>query len=434
MMTRISALCIGDELLDGRIADKNAAWLGGQVAEHGVDLESVRVVGDDLAKIVRTLEQASLDAELIVISGGLGPTADDITRDAAADWIGADLQLDEEMLQTLARRFAERGYSFTPNNRRQCMFPDGAEILPTQVGTAAGFAVEKNGCRAVFFPGVPSEFQWFVETYIVPEIEQHQNRVRREKLVFYGLGESQLESKLDGIEELAREASARISYRAEYPVIEVNLKTKDDISCVQLRDYILTRIGAWLVSQGDERFAARLGRALVSRDATVTTAESCTAGRVAAKLTEVAGSSKWFERGFLTYANDAKTDMLGVDPEMMSLFGAVSPQTVCQMAAGAKRAAGADYAVATSGIAGPTGGSPEKPVGTVHFALATPEGVWHRHVTFSNRGRARILTASVYSVLSLLLWQLEDRLGEHRINGPFSDEEVWAPKGICIED
>lgn len=158
-MTTISALCIGDELLDGRIADKNAAWLGAQASLKGADLESVRVVGDDLEKIVRTLEQASHDNDVIVVSGGLGPTADDITRDAAAKWIGAELELDEDILETLVRRFAERGYPFTPNNRRQCMFPEGADILQTQVGTAAGFAVEKNGCRAVFFPGVPSEFR-----------------------------------------------------------------------------------------------------------------------------------------------------------------------------------------------------------------------------------------------------------------------------------
>jgi nicotinamide-nucleotide amidase len=433
-MTKLSALCIGDELLDGRIADKNAAWLGARAAEHGSDLESVRIVGDDLDLIVAALEQASRDSDLIVVSGGLGPTADDITRDAAATWVGAELELDEQLLETLERRFAERGYPFTPNNRRQCMFPQGADILQTRVGTAAGFAVEKNGCRALFFPGVPPEFRWFVETYILPKIGQHEGRRHRERLAFYGLGESQLESKLDGIEELAKEVGARVSYRAEYPVIEVNLKAIDEASLDRMRDHVLERVGPWLVAQGDETFAERLGQALLDHEATVTTAESCTAGRVAAKLTEISGSSGWFERGFLTYANDAKTDMLGVKPEILESFGAVSPQTVCQMAAGARAAAGATYAVATSGIAGPTGGTPDKPVGTVHFALATPDGVWHRHVAFSNRGRDRVLTASVYTVLSLLLWELEGRLDEHRVDGPFSDDEVWAPMGIRIED
>ncbi len=433
-MTTLSALCIGDELLDGRIADKNATWLGAQASEHGLELESVRVVGDDLDQIVNTLEEASQRCDLIVVSGGMGPTADDITRDAVATWIGVDLELDQETLEILQERFAARGYPFSPNNRRQCMFPQGAEILATEVGTAAGFAVEKNGCRAVFFPGVPPEFRWFVDTYILPEIGQPDARTERERLAFYGLGESQLESRLDGIEELADKLCARVSYRAEYPINEVNLKAGDAATLDQMRQYVLERVGRWLVCQGDEAFAERLGKALLARNATVTTAESCTAGRVGAKLTEVSGSSGWFERGYITYANAAKTDMLGVKPEILEKFGAVSPQTVCQMAAGAKKAAGADYAVATSGIAGPTGGTPEKPVGTVHFALATPEGVWHRHVAFSNRGRDRVLTASVYTALSLLLWELEGRLDEHRVNGPFSDDDVWAPAGVRIDE
>lgn len=433
-MTTLSALCIGDELLDGRISDKNAAWLGAQSADFGLTLQSVRIVGDDVDAIVDALEEASRGSELIVATGGLGPTADDLTHEAAARWAGVELELDEDVLASLKERFEERGYPFTPNNRRQCIFPAGADILPTEVGTAAGFSVEKNGCRAVFLPGVPSEFRWFVETYILPEIGQSETRLERERLAFYGLGESQLESRLDGVEQLAKQLGARVGYRATYPVNEVHLKASDDASLAKLREFVLDRVGRWLICQGDETLARRIGDRLLERHATVTTAESCTAGRVASKLTEVSGSSGWFERGFITYANAAKTDMLGVAPKILEQFGAVSPQTACQMAAGARRAAGATFALATSGIAGPTGGTPEKPVGTVHFALAGPRGVWHRHVTFGDRGRDRVLTASVYTISSLLLWALEDRLDEHRVNGPFSDEQVWSPNGISIAD
>jgi nicotinamide-nucleotide amidase len=433
-MTTLSALCIGDELLDGRIHDKNAGWLAAQAADQGLSLRAIRMVGDDVDAIVSALDEASSGCDLIICSGGLGPTADDLTHEAAAKWVGADLELDEQMRDELERRFEQRGYPFTPNNLRQCTFPEGAEILPTQVGTAAGFSVQKDGCRAVFLPGVPPEFRWFVNTYILPEIGQPQTRLCRERLAFFGPGESQLESKLDGIEELAERLGARVGYRAAYPVNEVHLKAGDEATLEKMRAFVLERVGRWLVSQGDTSVAARIGEALLAQGATVTAAESCTAGRVAAKLTEVSGSSGWFERGFITYANAAKTDMLGVHPQVLEKFGAVSPQTVCQMASGARRAAGATYAVATSGIAGPTGGTPQKPVGTVHFALATPHGVWHRLVTFPNRGRERTLTASVYTAASLLLWQLEDRLDEHRINGPFSDDDVWAPEGIRIDE
>jgi nicotinamide-nucleotide amidase len=433
-MTMLSALCIGDELLDGRTRDTNAAWLAAQATENGVSLQSVRMVGDEVEAIVSALDDAARGCDLIVCSGGLGPTADDLTHDAAAEWVGADLEIDEDIKDRLKQRFEERGYTFTPNNIRQCTFPTGAEVLATEVGTAAGFSVVKDGCRAIFLPGVPSEFQWFVTTYILPEIGQPQSRLSRERLAFFGPGESQLESSLEGVEELAESLGARIGYRAVYPVNEVHLKAGDAAALDKLRAFVLERVGRWLVCQGDQSLAGRIGEALVAHGETVTAAESCTAGRVCSKLTEVSGSSGWFDRGFITYANAAKSDLLGVRPQILKAFGAVSPQTVCQMASGAKRAAGATYALATSGIAGPTGGSPEKPVGTVHFALATPQGVWHRHVAFPNRGRRRILAASVYTAATLLLWQLEDRLDEHRVNGPFSKNDVWAPRGIHIDE
>lgn len=433
-MTTVSAIAIGEELLDGRIHDKNAAWLGGVCAEHGATLGEVRVVGDDLDAIARALDDLSERSDLIVTSGGLGPTADDMTRDAAARWVGVDLELDQDVLDQLEKRFAARGYPFTPNNRRQCIFPEGADILPTEVGTAAAFALQKNDCRAVFLPGVPTEYRWFVETYIVPEFGQPDHQPASDNLVLFGLGESQLETRLDGIEDLAEKLGGRISYRPSYPVNQVHLKAPDEDAVAALRDFVLARLGKWLVAEGDESFMERVGALLLDRQATVTCAESCTAGRLAAKLTEVSGSSGWFERGFITYANAAKTEMLGVRAEILETFGAVSPQTVCQMAAGAREAAGATYALATSGIAGPTGGTDAKPVGTVHFALATPAGIWHKHAAFTNRGRSRVLDVSVHTALAMLLWHLEDRLEEHRVAGPFSPDAVWAPGGVSIDD
>ncbi|MFP4600611.1 MAG: CinA family nicotinamide mononucleotide deamidase-related protein [Persicimonas sp.] len=433
-MPTVSALSIGDELLDGRIEDRNATWLAGTLGEYGGDLCSIRVVGDDMDVIVAALEQAGAEADYIVVSGGLGPTADDLTRDAAAQWVGEPLELDEALLEQLKERFARRGYRFTDNNRRQCMFPAGAEVLPTEVGTAAGFAVEKEGTRAVFLPGVPSEYRWFVDSYVLGELGRAEDLSPPVKLTFFGIGESSLETKLAGIEELAEQLDSRVGYRAAFPIIEVLLKAPGAEAADRLRQFALERAGRWLVTEGDEAFAARLGRRLLENDATVTAAESCTAGRICAKLTEVSGSSGWFERGFITYANRAKCEMLGVTEQILERFGAVSAQTVCQMASGARRQAGSTFAVAVSGIAGPTGGTPDKPVGTVHFALAGPEGVWHRQMAFPKRGRQRTLSASVYTGLSLLLWRLEDRIDEHRVNGPFCDDEVWADQGVLIDD
>jgi nicotinamide-nucleotide amidase len=431
-MAHISAICVGDELLDGRITDRNASWLARWLGDRGLALGGVRMVSDDLDAIGEALEQVARRADLVVVCGGLGPTADDRTREAAARWAGRELELDEAVLERLERRFAEYGAPFTPNNRDQCAFPSGARILTSEVGTADGFVLDHAQTQVVFLPGVPSEFRWFVDTYIDDKLAEPAGAPARETLTFFGPGESQLETKLSGIEEFADELGARVGYRASYPTIEVELKAGDADSLEPLREFVTDRIGAWLIADGQRSFAERVGQALLDAGATATTAESCTAGRVAAKLTEVSGSSGWFERGYITYANAAKIEMLGVDAGILERFGAVSAQTVCQMALGARRLAGSTFALAISGIAGPTGGTPDKPVGTVHFALAGPEGVWHRRATFANRGRQRVLSASVYTILSLLLWRLEDRLDSHQINGPFSAEQVFSAAGVDI--
>ncbi|MFW5967031.1 MAG: CinA family nicotinamide mononucleotide deamidase-related protein [Persicimonas sp.] len=433
-MDRIAVVCIGDELLDGRVADQNASWLAAELGNRGLRLEQIEVVGDDIDRIVAALEEAAGRADLIVVSGGLGPTSDDRTRQAASRWVDQPLRLDEKRLETLERRFDERGYPFTPNNRTQCTFPQEARILDTEVGTAAGFEVERDETRALFFPGVPSEFRWFMERYVLADIAEDAGRGTQLDLTFFGPGESQLETRLDGIEDLAENLGAAVGYRAAFPHLSVHAIAPDDQARATLRSFILERAGRWLIEEDGEPLSARLGRRLVEREATVTTAESCTAGRVASKLTETPGSSQWFERGFVTYANAAKVEMLGVAPEMLERFGAVSAQTVCQMAAGAARRADATYAVATSGIAGPGGGTAEKPVGTLWVGLAGPEGVWYRKYTFGDRTRKKNLAASVYAALSPLLWLLEERLAEHRFAGPVDLEQVWSDRGVAEID
>ncbi|MFU8802738.1 MAG: nicotinamide-nucleotide amidohydrolase family protein, partial [Bradymonadaceae bacterium] len=184
------------------------------------------------------------------------------------------------------------------------------------------------------------------------------------------------------------------------------------------------KVGAWLVGRDDERLYARLGRRLLEAGATVSVAESCTAGSLGAALTEISGSSAWFERGYITYANEAKIEELGVMPGVLETFGAVSPETVCQMALGARKRARSTFALAISGIAGPGGGTPEKPVGTVHLAMATPQGVYHQELGLRRFNRSRIRQASVFAALALLLWHLDGKLRLHDVHGPLSDEDV----------
>lgn len=436
-MITTAILCIGDELLDGRVRDANACALGRALAERGRALSQARFVPDDRAAILGALEALCADADLVVVSGGLGPTEDDVTRGAAAALIDQELELRPELLEELKARFARRGYPFTENNARQCELPRGAELLATEVGTAAGFALEHRGARVMCVPGVPREFGWFLERYLDEALARQgaplEATPASTRLHLFGLGESQLAERLAGVEALADELGGRVGYRAEYPRLELSLKAPDDEALARLREASMARAGDWVVGEGDEDLPARIGRLLAQAQARVTAAESCTAGMLAGAITEAAGSSGWFDQSWVTYANRAKMELVGVAPQVLRAHGAVSAQTVCQMAAGAMARAGADYALAVSGIAGPAGGTEDKPVGTVHFALAAPGGIWHRRVHLKGRDRAQVRQASVYIALTLLLWSLEGALEARPVTGPYTPAQVLAPGGLDPE-
>ncbi len=427
-MPNFELICVGDELLDGRISDANAVHLGDLCFGTGSRVERVAFIRDDVDRVVEALR--STTAPIVVVSGGLGPTEDDKTREAAARFSGRELVENAETIDRIRQRFEARGYPFTENNRRQAFFPDGAAVLRTDVGTAPGFELSHDGRRFFFFPGVPREFRWYCERHLQPLVGSRDTATAR-TLYFHGLGESAMETLLG--ESLGDDHGVAIGYRAAYPVIELKLVGPVD-AVAAVDETARETLGPWLVGEDDEDLPARIGRLLLEHGATVTTAESCTAGGIAALITETPGSSGWFQQGFVTYANDAKSALLGVQPEVLLTHGAVSAETVLQMASGARRAAGATYALAVSGLAGPGGGSEEKPVGTVHFALAAPEGNYHRLIRYRLPTRGLIRAGSAYSALSLLLWRLEDRLDQHTVSGPFSDDDVWRDGGVRPEE
>jgi nicotinamide-nucleotide amidase len=431
METRIEAICVGDELLDGRVRDRNAAHLGAFLAERGLTLRRVDVVPDDIEVIAAALD--SKDCHLLVVSGGLGPTDDDVTRNAAAEWMGESLRLDRDALQAIRERFESRNRQFTENNRRQAMVPESAIVLPTEVGTAPGFRVNHRGKKVFFFPGVPREFAWYVEHVLGDALEAPATETARRRLFFHGIGESALATRLREVTAGLEDRGVSLAYRADYPLIELKVMGPPDATG-EVADEIVEHARPWLVAEDDEPLPARLGRLLREAGTTITTAESCTAGGIAALITQVSGSSSWFQRGFVTYANEAKSEMLGVSEEILLRYGAVSAQTVCQMASGARREARSGYAVAVSGIAGPSGGTPDKPVGTVHFGLATPDGVWHRRVHYRLPDRQAIRDGTAYTALAMALWHLEDRMEAHSVTGPYTEDEVWSPGGIRIDE
>ena len=428
-MTHLAILCIGDELLDGRIVDANARYIGKSAPQRDWTVEEIRTVGDDLQRICETL-RALATADIVVVSGGLGPTEDDVTRRAAALFGGVNLVEDPQVLARLKEDFARRNRQFNENNRRQSQFPQHATVLPTEVGTAAGFRMRRLDTDYFFFPGVPPEFRWFADTYL-PGADDAAKAYQK-RLFFFGRGESDIETALGDIPKKARRHDIKLGFRASLPIIEIMISGDDEEYGAYIERNIRSAVGSWLVAEDEESFVSRLGRRLVEADATVSVAESCTAGLLGAKLTEISGSSRYFEEGYLTYSNAAKINLVDVDPDLLQRFGAVSPQTVAQMARGASRRSAASYALAISGIAGPTGGTPDKPVGTVDFGLATPEGVFTRRTHFPKQSRRKVRILSVHLALALLLWRLEDRLvGEHGIHGPFDDLQVL--QGVEID-
>lgn len=420
-MKTAAILCIGDELLDGRVVDHNARFFIQFASEQGIKPTEVRIVPDDIDAITAALSELS-DNDIVITSGGLGPTADDRTRRAAAEFAGVQLVEDPDSVERLRRRFDRRGRTFSANNRRQCLFPEHATVLASEVGTADGFQLQQKKAQFLFFPGVPREFRWFVRQY-VPVPDESTELPYQQVFTFFGRAESDLESMIEDVAAQARTRGVSVGFRAHFPVIEVRIGG-DASPAKQVEDAIRQQLGRWLVAEGAQSPMDRLAKRLTDAGKTVSVAESCTAGMVAAKLTEVSGSSAYFEEGYLTYANSAKRRLVDVDDDMLKTYGAVSPQVVCQMAAGARDRSGADFALAISGIAGPTGGSDEKPVGTVDFALADHDGVFYRRALFADQNRHRVRTLSVWVATAALLWRLEQRLEQHAWQGPFSYDQV----------
>ncbi len=425
----ISMISIGTELLDGRVQDSNSGVVGRYLNNFGQSLESINVIPDDVHRIVKSLNQC--EKGIVILSGGLGPTDDDLTRYALAQWCGKNLQEDAQSLSLIKEKFESFGVPFTENNRRQALFPKGANILPNTHGTAPAFSLEHEGRHVYVFPGVPREFEWCFDLYLKELIaEQSEERFVR-AVIFQGIGESRLASKLPGLEAF----DVGVAYRAFYPNLELKLSASTSAELSKSFDYVMEIAEYWYTSDANQSSAEKVGVYLDRIGKKVCTVESCTAGGIGAAITDVPGSSTWFESGFITYSNAAKAKWVGVSEDILEEFGAVSAQVVCQMAAGAQEKTGADYALSVSGIAGPGGGSEKKPVGTVWFGLATPTGTYAFLRTFKLGGRVRIREASVAFALAFLIWELEDRLiSRSGLLGPFERPIVFSPHGIPVDE
>jgi len=400
-------LSIGTELTRGELVNSNAAWLGAELTALGFEVSEHSVVDDDVDRIVQALHRLSKRARVIVTTGGLGPTTDDLTTAAVAAALGVALVRDDASLEHIRRRIERAGRALTPTNAKQADFPAGAEILPNPVGTAPGFSVRLGECVAYFMPGVPGEMKRMFEEQVARRIrELAPNNLHQSRLRTFGLPESVVGEKLAGVE--AAYPGTTIGYRAHFPEIEVKVlaraasHTAAQELCDRATVDVRARLGGYVYGEAEDTFAGVVGRALRSRGWTLAIAESCTGGLVGHMLTREPGASEFLLLDAVTYANSAKSRVLGVDEETIRWHGSVSPEVAWAMAQGARRVSGADLALSLTGVAGPSGGTDTKPVGTVHIALARPDGTSESQHRVFTGDRARIQTLASYAGLQMV--------------------------------
>ena len=405
--TRAAVLAVGSELLGPLRLDTNSLWLTERLDEVGIAVTRKAVVGDDPDAIVRELEFAASAASLLVTTGGLGPTADDVTVGAVARWLGAPLRRDADFVAKMRERFARRGIRMAPVNEKQADFIVGARVLENARGTAPGFWARKDGTEVIVLPGVPSEMREIMEESVLPELARRSAGTisRRRVLRIGGMGESAVEQLVQPIYD--RWKQDPITILASPGEVQLHLVARGAPGEVEERLSAMERdfaevLGPRIFGRDEEALPAAVGRLLRDSGRTLAVAESCTGGMISELLTEIPGSSDYFLGSVVSYANSAKTELLGVREETLERHGAVSEETAREMARGARKRFGADVAVAVTGIAGPDGGSEEKPVGTVFLALASAnedERSWKR--AFGG-DRATIRKAAAHHALELL--------------------------------
>lgn len=382
----IQFLLTGTELMVGDILDTNSVMLAQSLKEHGAEVSRKVTLGDDYHLLVNEIETISKQADILIINGGLGPTEDDLTAEALAEVIARPLEENAEALQHLHAWCQKRGFRLAGANRKQVLLPKGVEIISNPVGSAVGFSIIHNDCQIFCTPGVPSELQRMWQEEILPRVKPQlpsHTRVITHKLHTFGIGESAIQNLFSKQLSLWPE-DIEVGFRAASPLVEIKLTTRSKQAEAMLPEWqgkLETFLAGHLIDiseiQLDPSQPVSLALCLVhllkNNRQTIATAESCTGGLIASNLTRIPGSSQVFEAGYVTYSNRIKTELLAVQPGTLNQQGAVSEEVVLEMAKGALTASSSDWVIAVSGIAGPDGGSEEKPVGTVWLCWGSRE-------------------------------------------------------------
>lgn len=404
-MLGIEILSTGDELLTGQLVDTNSAWLMDRLWDLGVMVRRKTLVGDDRADLEAAIRETTSRADLVVMSGGMGPTEDDLTSEVVAHVLGVPLELHAPSLQAIQERFRSFGRAMTPNNEKQARFPRGATVIPNRFGTAPGFSARVGRAELVCLPGVPVEFRGLCDEWVLPRVAARTGETYAARLVkLFHVPESHADAEMRPVMDDPANAGVRFGFRAHWPEIHVKWSVPG-AGAEERADRILAHVrrifGDAIFAEGKDELPELVVARLAARGERVALAESCTGGLLAELVTRVPGASAVLDLGVVAYANAAKERLLGVPAAALAAHGAVSEPVARAMAEGARRQAGAAWGVGITGIAGPTGGTPEKPVGTVHVALAGPAGT----VAVERRYRGdrdRVRRSAAYEALNLL--------------------------------
>ncbi len=390
---RAFILTIGDELLIGQTVNTNAAWIGEQLSLLGVEVVGSAVVGDEPARIRRALGRAEAEADLVITTGGLGPTHDDLTVQAVAEHVGVPLEIDAAIMRRIEAYYADKGRAVPEAVRSLAEVPRGFDALANAAGTAPGLWYEGEAHVLVVLPGVPQEMRGLMEAHVLPRLSKRQEDLRpvaHRTLLTTGITESSLQEKIAEVVRQMEEGHVRLAYLPSTSGVRLRLTARGAARAEARRrldaaeEALRTCIDKYVFGMEKDTLEGVVGHVLAERGLTVAAAESCTGGFLAHRLTAVSGASTYFRGGIVAYDNRVKERLLGVSPEALRTGGAVSEHVARQMARGARERLGADLGVAITGIAGPTGGTPEKPVGTVWIGYADDAGAHAVRFHFTN--------------------------------------------------
>lgn len=408
---KAAIITIGDELLIGQTVDTNSAWIGAELSRSGFDVFRIITIHDRKNDIIHALDEASKEADVVLITGGLGPTSDDITKQTLAEYFNTGLVINMEVLNMIEEMMSRRNFKMNDNNRRQAEVPESCRVLRNGAGTAPGMWFEKDGTIFVSMPGVPNEMKYIMNEHVLPELNKRftSQIIIHRNIMTYGTFEARLAEILTDF-EAGLPSTLKLAYLPSSGVIKLrltgtgnNYKYLETMMSEQVK-ILCETIPDLIYAENEESLETTVGKLLTAKRSSLSTAESCTGGAIAHLLTSIQGSSRYYRGSVIAYDNGVKLQLLGVNEESVKKFGSVSEEVAREMAAGARNLFKTEFSLATSGIAGPDGGTEAKPVGTLCVAVASEKGIVSEKRVFGND---RITNIKRFSLAALNLLRLQ---------------------------